>query len=214
VPSSCRQSTEPTGGTQCRSLSCGRCASTDRNNCSLCVVEQQLRQVFLPTQGSWKQAADYGLSPALSPTWRVALLSDGSVTRHLQLMTGDRVETVSLLLRVFWFQGVDADCRSSCQMAHSTNTGVCASAGSPRPKGHRLGHCWPARERRSRPWAPNSARGVPSVPALLAAFLASAIAKHHTHAAYFLLFKAIHCVIKCLSRCVFAISLGRVLKLT
>ncbi|EIE21054.1 DUF564-domain-containing protein, partial [Coccomyxa subellipsoidea C-169] len=29
----------------------------------------------------------------LSPTWRVALLSDGSVTRHLQIMTGETVDT-------------------------------------------------------------------------------------------------------------------------
>ena len=32
---------------------------------------------------------------ALSPPWKVILLSDGSVTRHLQLMTDQRVEARS-----------------------------------------------------------------------------------------------------------------------
>ena len=51
----------------------------------------------LSAQSTWKQAAEHGVSPALSPTWKVTLLSDGSVTRHLQLMTGHTVDVVRSL---------------------------------------------------------------------------------------------------------------------
>jgi chorismate lyase len=34
------------------------------------------------------------LPDQMSPNWRMMLLSDGSVTRHLQLLTGQRIEVV------------------------------------------------------------------------------------------------------------------------
>ncbi|KAL4419142.1 hypothetical protein ABPG77_002655 [Micractinium sp. CCAP 211/92] len=43
-------------------------------------------------QAVFRQATPY----PLSPTWKVILLSDGSVTRHLQLMTNQRVEVECL----------------------------------------------------------------------------------------------------------------------
>ena len=46
-------------------------------------------------QGSEEDALQAGAPPGgLAPSWRVMLLSDGSVTRHLQLLTGLRVEVV------------------------------------------------------------------------------------------------------------------------
>ena len=39
-------------------------------------------------QAVWRQATPY----PLSPVWRLFLLSDGSVTRHLQLLSNQRVE--------------------------------------------------------------------------------------------------------------------------
>ena len=35
------------------------------------------------------------LPEQLSPTWKLMLLSDGSVTRHLQLLTGQHIKVVS-----------------------------------------------------------------------------------------------------------------------
>ena len=35
------------------------------------------------------------LPEQLTPTWKMLLLSDGSVTRHLQLLTGQHIEVVS-----------------------------------------------------------------------------------------------------------------------
>ncbi len=35
------------------------------------------------------------LPEQLAPTWKMLLLSDGSVTRHLQLLTGQHIEVVS-----------------------------------------------------------------------------------------------------------------------
>lgn len=43
-------------------------------------------------QSSWRQAADHDVSPALRAPWRVALLSDGSIMRHLDSMTDGLVE--------------------------------------------------------------------------------------------------------------------------
>lgn len=37
------------------------------------------------------------LPAQLAPTWKLMLLSDGSVTRHLQLLTGKRVAVVRLM---------------------------------------------------------------------------------------------------------------------
>ena len=34
------------------------------------------------------------LPEQLTPTWKMLLLSDGSVTRHLQLLTGQHIEVV------------------------------------------------------------------------------------------------------------------------
>ncbi|KAK9916054.1 hypothetical protein WJX75_007865 [Coccomyxa subellipsoidea] len=48
------------------------------------------------TQGTWKQAVAQGRTQRLSASWRGALLSDGSVTEHLQLITGQIVETAAL----------------------------------------------------------------------------------------------------------------------
>ena len=49
-------------------------------------------------QGSEEDALQAGAPPGdLAPAWRVMLLSDGSVTRHLQLLTGLRVEVVRTL---------------------------------------------------------------------------------------------------------------------
>ena len=36
------------------------------------------------------------LPEQLTPTWKMLLLSDGSVTRHLQLLTGQHIEVVRL----------------------------------------------------------------------------------------------------------------------
>ena len=46
-------------------------------------------------QSSWKQAADHDVSPALRAPWRVALLSDGSIMRHLHFMTDGLVDKVT-----------------------------------------------------------------------------------------------------------------------
>ena len=35
------------------------------------------------------------LPEQLAPTWKMLLLSDGSVTRHLQLLTGQHIEVVT-----------------------------------------------------------------------------------------------------------------------
>ena len=35
------------------------------------------------------------LPEQLTPTWKMLLLSDGSVTRHLQLLTGQHIEVVT-----------------------------------------------------------------------------------------------------------------------
>ncbi|BDA45157.1 Uncharacterized protein ycf21 [Coccomyxa sp. Obi] len=43
-------------------------------------------------EGSWGEAAEMGL-PELTPAWRMALLSAASVSRHLELVTGQVVET-------------------------------------------------------------------------------------------------------------------------
>ncbi len=50
---------------------------------------------MLCMQGSEEEALAGGApTGSLAPAWRVILLSDGSVTRHLQLLTGLRVEVV------------------------------------------------------------------------------------------------------------------------
>ena len=36
------------------------------------------------------------LPEQLTPTWKMLLLSDGSVTRHLQLLTGQHIDVVTV----------------------------------------------------------------------------------------------------------------------
>ena len=40
------------------------------------------------------------LPEQLTPTWKMLLLSDGSVTRHLQLLTGQHIDVVRRLTHV------------------------------------------------------------------------------------------------------------------
>lgn len=53
------------------------------------------------------------LPEQMSPTWKMMLLSDGSVTRHLQLLTGQHIEVVSCCLAP---PSMQRSAISSCQM--------------------------------------------------------------------------------------------------
>ena len=41
------------------------------------------------------------LPEQLTPTWKMLLLSDGSVTRHLQLLTGQHIDVVTAVTSCF-----------------------------------------------------------------------------------------------------------------
>ena len=49
-------------------------------------------------QSDYKQAANHDISPALRAPWRIALLSDGSIVRHLETMTDGQIEKVPSLM--------------------------------------------------------------------------------------------------------------------
>ena len=72
----------------------GRSPRTSLNN----TQALRHRRDAAAAQGSEEDALRAAGPPgALAPAWRVMLLSDGSVTRHLQLLTGLRVEVVRAL---------------------------------------------------------------------------------------------------------------------
>ena len=110
-------------------------------------------------QSTWKQAAEHGVSPSLSPTWKVALLSDGSVSRHLQLMTGQPVELVrpSLQHRA---GTLSSCCMSSAIPIFGLHQRQLLNTGLPRASGHWHGDCRPAGQRSRSPWTQVTARGL------------------------------------------------------
>jgi hypothetical protein len=67
---------------------CTGCSSTTSNVWNQLKKAQNERSCFAISQASEQEAlSDKQLRNLLAPAWRVLLLSDGSVTRHLQLLS-------------------------------------------------------------------------------------------------------------------------------
>ena len=58
------------------------------------------------------------LPQQLSPTWKVMLLSDGSVTRHLQLLTGQSIAVVRACPRC-WAPPTGRSIYHPCRLQHA-----------------------------------------------------------------------------------------------
>jgi len=58
------------------------------------------------------------LPEQLTPTWKMLLLSDGSVTRHLQLRTGQHIEVVRLHMTLSFVMAMPHPVRKAAQGWH------------------------------------------------------------------------------------------------
>jgi len=58
------------------------------------------------------------LPEQLTPTWKMLMLSDGSVTRHLQLLTGQHIEVVRLHMTLSFIKAMPHPVRIAAQGWH------------------------------------------------------------------------------------------------
>lgn len=75
--------------------------------CVSTLVKEMIKQCHRPPLQMLEEDAMFkvALPEQLTPTWKMLLLSDGSVTRHLQLLAAQHIEVVSWLKMLTFYLG-------------------------------------------------------------------------------------------------------------